>query len=684
MKTKHLLVWGCVMIFLAIFGNNLSALDAHSAVAQLAVADRSQTATWEPPIGIPQPEFGITEMHNMYVGQTYDYDGTSGAYKDAGNGPYTHYIDNTAETATDTDNPFGTPDKPRLTIPEELTPGSVVELHGGPYNYITPGQNEDVEFATGRGTAAQPIFIRGFSQQEKTEFTRRLRIIGSYFILENLLFTDAGGLSIRAPSDHIGVRYTELTRFNHPESKSHYNLLPGGDKEVDFNSDIVYYHNYFHDNGYPATSTPELKNSFQVTGNTRRIWIVDNIMENGTEDGIHIMLGTSSHEKFLPEDIYIGRNIIHHYTENAIDVKPSRDVIISENIMYGYRPINIPPSDGAQGDGVVLNYEEWVEGQVVENHFIIFNTFYDCEIGIRAEYSGYVYGNVFYGISQEVSGSNSGAVTVYLKEDAISDPMYIINNTMYDVWRGIYHRQGTNIYAYNNAVVKAEDAHVQYQTNSEVREFHNNLLWNADGEAVLKVGGSGARYYRGMNNFPNLTEFSGSLEFDPLFASIDDSNPSYLQLTEASPAVEHGIYTERLQTLLEQFSTTFGPDIHYDRQGTTRPINMNWDIGAYEFAPALVLHGTPADQSIYLNWILNSPQSPTSWTLHYDGPQGDQPPTITGIPAPTHAYSLTGLTNYVPYTVTLTAIGTSPVLSDTVQITPRAMDKLIYLPLVLR
>ncbi|MCP4543855.1 MAG: hypothetical protein GY832_42620 [Chloroflexi bacterium] len=56
---------------------------------------RNNQADWEPPIGIPRPEFGITETHYMYEGQTYDYDGTPRPYKDAGNGPYTHYIDNT-------------------------------------------------------------------------------------------------------------------------------------------------------------------------------------------------------------------------------------------------------------------------------------------------------------------------------------------------------------------------------------------------------------------------------------------------------------------------------------------------------------------------------------------------------------------------------------------------------------
>jgi len=44
---------------------------------------------WVPPIGIPKPDFGIEETHYMYAGLV-----GNGIYYDAGNGPYTHYVDN--------------------------------------------------------------------------------------------------------------------------------------------------------------------------------------------------------------------------------------------------------------------------------------------------------------------------------------------------------------------------------------------------------------------------------------------------------------------------------------------------------------------------------------------------------------------------------------------------------------
>ncbi|MEO7723199.1 MAG: hypothetical protein ABIU29_00695 [Chthoniobacterales bacterium] len=72
---------------------------------------------YSPPIGILAPSFGIDQVVTMYSGQTYTFTDGRGTivYPDAGNGPYTHYVDKNALGATDTNNTFGSPSKPRLT-----------------------------------------------------------------------------------------------------------------------------------------------------------------------------------------------------------------------------------------------------------------------------------------------------------------------------------------------------------------------------------------------------------------------------------------------------------------------------------------------------------------------------------------------------------------------------------------
>jgi hypothetical protein len=104
------------------------------------------------------------------------------------------------------------------------------------------------------------------------------------------------------------------------------------------------------------------------------------------------------------------------------------------------------------------------------------------------------------------------------------------------------------------------------------------------------------------------------------------------------------------------------------------------DLGAFEFEPQLALHGSPGDQAIYLSWTVNvTLPTTTTWTIAYDGPAGIPPSPITGLTEPARAYTLTSLSNYTWYTVTLT---TDPLgLTDTLKVMPT--DNLAHLPLVI-
>jgi hypothetical protein len=98
----------------------------------------------------------------------------------------------------------------------------------------------------------------------------------------------------------------------------------------------------------------------------------------------------------------------------------------------------------------------------------------------------------------------------------------------------------------------------------------------------------------------------------------------------------------------------------------------------------LSLTGMPGDEAIYLSWGINtSPPVTSTWDIHYEGPTGDEPSPITGLTSPTRAYTLTGLTNYVPYTITLKSmLDSTPILSDTMTVMPT--DIIIHLPMVFK
>lgn len=154
------------------------------------------------------------------------------------------------------------------------------------------------------------------------------------------------------------------------------------------------------------------------------------------------------------------------------------------------------------------------------------------------------------------------------------------------------------------------------------------------------------------------------LGIDPLFVDIGEDD---FRLQRNSPAIDAG---EPL------------PEVDVDYDGVSRPQGAGWDIGAFEYHPTLALRGFPGDRRIHLAWTIDvTPPTTATWQLDYDGPLGDEPAPITGIAGSSRAYTLTGLTNYAWYTITLNAmLDSSPWLTDTISLMPS--DILVYLPLV--
>jgi hypothetical protein len=115
-------------------------------------------------------------------------------------------------------------------------------------------------------------------------------------------------------------------------------------------------------------------------------------------------------------------------------------------------------------------------------------------------------------------------------------------------------------------------------------------------------------------------------------------------------------------------------DIAVSNTGYIGPINER----------ELALSGTPADRAIHLTWTVTGALPPTStWQINYQSQTGTLYTPITGIISPTRVYTLTGLTNYVWYTVTLNGmLGSAAFLTDTVRVMPT--DIFVYLPLVLK
>ncbi len=126
------------------------------------------------------------------------------------------------------------------------------------------------------------------------------------------------------------------------------------------------------------------------------------------------------------------------------------------------------------------------------------------------------------------------------------------------------------------------------------------------------------------------------------------------------------------------------PELNYDMNAVARPQGWAWDIGAHEAVPEVALSGAPDDQVIHLSWTVNiTPPLTSTWQIGYASETGTllvPPDSLTGT-ARTH--TITGLSNYVWYTVTLNAmLDATSIMSDTVRVMPT--DRLVYLPLMLK
>ena len=563
---------------------------------------------WQPPIGIPMPEFGIFETHYMYEGQTYDFslDPARGieTYPDAGNGPYTHYVDNTHPNATDDNNPYGTEERPRVTIPYDgldsshhyivpLQPGDVMEIHGiHDLKQIRLNGWLDGYLFTGGGTSEKPAFVRGSEPNNPAVITTNQpdgygnSLVGSYIILENFVFNNSRlGLS----GSNSAIRNSEI-----------YNVERVNGRAVSISGakDFVFYNNNVHHNwGTWPDGTKDMHNVV-VVGHSERVWVVDNELHHASYrmdgtiaatggDGIQVM-GSGDDPSIWPSKIFIGRNDIHHNTENSVDIKRSHNVVISQNEAYG---------DGRApySSASMINHEQ------ANNTWFIFNKIHDARVGIRPEEAlgaAFIIGNVIYNIKYPVTsgtiyGNFVGGVWVRIVET------HIIGNTFYNVTGGALIPQSIgDCTIINNLVSRVQVPypdnaswyHAGVESNrgaSDRTLMDYNLFHQPMGvegytpEGTIKLRwGSGD--YEGLESFQaSVGQCLNSIEADPLFT--DPANNDF-SLQQGSPAIDSATNAGKVQEVMDKYYNTFGVSIQVDIEGTPRPQGSGWDIGAYEYA----------------------------------------------------------------------------------------------------
>lgn len=550
--------------------------------------------TYRPPIGIPDPADywnGLDPIDGSAPNPaTHCPKWPSAANSKAGGDSYDcYYVDKTHASATNTNNLYGYPGKPRLTPPEGfLSAGAYVYIHAGTYTGLdSEGDRFDWY---GSGTPTEPIWITG-NPSIKPIFQDFLQIgVGgntSYLIFENFEMNSGGRLEIRPTTDghnidHVAVRNCVLTGTNSISDRSAIAVGLSSSSDTIPNSTVTYVVIYNCTISAYGVYIDAGEDGYDQAGvymgyHTDYLWVLDSTIYHMGADSIAGSHYANSIDR-KAEHYFIGRNTLYENDENGIDLKAIRYAIISENTIYG--PWNDPPYEA-----IILHYGMTSVG--VRDSWVIFNTIYNSGNGIVTT-SGEnidIVGNVIYNINH-ISGSydptnaySQGAAIHYRNFNGMAR---IVDNTIYDYDTGVQIPNGVlgpgdslqihgNIFS-NRAEPNAYEIYIAGGT--AYVDINYNQVYYPGGSAAYGWGSSTQRSLIWM--ISNTDECDNENEGNPQFVNP----PADLRLQSSSPAIDDSI---EHPTVYDDFYAQYSISIEKDKDGIPRPQGPAWDIGAYEY-----------------------------------------------------------------------------------------------------
>jgi hypothetical protein len=230
-------------------------------------------------------------------------------------------------------------------------PGAVVEVRG------SHGE-EEIRCA---GTQAAPAFIVG---GEGHRITGTWLVRGSWCILDGLVFAGEEA-TIGLTGDHIALRNSDISG---PYSRQGASAgIATGDA-----TDIVIYKNKVHDRGDTRASFDQDAHAISPGQGSRRIWILENEAYRNSGDGVQVNPYPYNSGRGTISSVYIGKNKIGPSNQSGIGIKMGKDIIVSENEVFGNSSASFNP-------GPCIGYQYGSE-----NVWFVANNVHDCTIGIFA------------------------------------------------------------------------------------------------------------------------------------------------------------------------------------------------------------------------------------------------------------------------------------------------------------
>jgi len=546
---------------------------------------------YTPPIGIPDPSWGT--IHPI---DTVAPSHPAGWPKNEVDNYY--YIDNTHPNATNSQNRNGYPDKPRLTFPNvrNFDQGSVIEIHGGPYTTLSRPR---LSFNC---TEIAPCWLRGSSITKKPTIVNKLEIQdSSYLFVENIRFEGGTNSAIlllahnRKISHHISFRNIEVINRSYVSSTGAIIIYPLNGGKI---NDVVVHNAFMEKLGTnvnwfdPKTDPDFLGVSISVFGRDvsmgtelSRVWVLDSLFRKISSNAVQVV-GQNCRKGScfdMIHHIFIGRNIAHSNRQSGFWSKQARDVVFSENVTYDNRRHGKQP-----GDGIGFQYGP-------DRLWIIYNTIYDSNNGIRQSYTGagnenntaFFIGNLIYDIHPEGAHNPEhlykGGQGINLWQGGMK--RYILDNTIHDTHGGISLGQAGETYISGNIIsgILPPDYHISLFNALPKDTYIENMLFFDETGLDLRIRWKPSKYYA-LTAFQSASGKCTNCRFlNPLFTDVKTKN---FNPKHRSPVIDANKVNPNFPidpyALYEQL---YGVSIKFDKNTNPRTMGLHKDIGAFERPP---------------------------------------------------------------------------------------------------
>lgn len=555
---------------------------------------------YTPPIGIPDPGFGIDNARPARPADWSNY--VAGYY-------YVDLSTGNNTTATSMAGGYGTPTYPRLSIPSPVPAGSYVEVHGtgaltGTKLTVTVAGTNAAWVAGVSG----PAWIVGQDVANRPNIRQTFLLTGSYGYLDGLYFSGGygavqiGSSTAGYPANHIVLRNTEIAGDGATQ-RTPLTILGHASSPV---SDVIAYNNSMHDAGDMTGVDSTEAHATVVSTYASNVWVLNNAIHTSSGSGAQVGYNdpaawSSTH------NIYYGFNHVYNTRAAGLAAKGGVDIVFSQNNIHDQIDTNtLYALSASESKGIGMQY-------MIQRIWVLHNTIYDStpedsrkqnygirtvsfnDIGVTKEV--YVIGNVIYNIepTPDEDMVNGG---VYDPDNpwsasAISlvggDKKVVLNNTIFNVCAGLYFGSAsTPYYAENNIVsglTRSDTWHLLLDVSApndfSTLWLNNNVFYQNGGGEKISPGDAVTYTVAQLQANGHCIGCSAS---DPQFVNASGGN---LQIGASSPAKDTGLAAISLaDNAYATFQSLYGIDIKKDIAGTSRPVNSLWDIGAYEYTNA--------------------------------------------------------------------------------------------------